>query len=423
MFPWMYPSLPALSKTPTNKQGYIKFPPLEDPRFAALLSNEVAGVLPSEISKRGGAALITWIDEAAWVKKLAEFLETAGPMTLILILGSTPPEDTSHVFQRIAEGALDWPSDAVHFLMDPVLLEGLRWDHGGEYRGQWTQQWRTNTYDQILREEDPHSVARNWDINPQSTAAAPVFLTWESVGQVSSEDELSSDFDLYNPDLPLWIYYDIGWGDPSACWWVQTSDQTGEVNLVDFWMRQGVHAEWWLPLWFGWDPDVTVGGKTLAGGAIPTWRNIPERLPWPDAVPQAYGVEDLAVMRYWHNKVSPQGIILDASGKQHHGATRYSVVERLSLYKTAKIIPVSMAHHMEDMISHANMVLRRTRLSGRIAKRRPKSGGVSFVSALQVLTNWTGVYTRICWETAPGLQFNHHRQPLHARNLIGCGRI
>lgn len=387
-FPWMYPALPPMSKTPLNKQGYIKFPELDDPRFAAMLLNEVAGVLPSEISKRGGAALITWIDEAAWVKKLAEFLETAGPMSTILILGSTPPEDTSHVFQQIAEGLLDWPSDAVHWLMDPVLVEGLRFDSGGEYRGPWTQRWRSNIYDQILREEDPHAVARNWDINPQSTAAAPVFVTFDAESQVTSEDPHAHDYDLYDPSKPLYIWADVGWGDPWACWWVQSSDATGEVNLVDFWMRAGVHAEWWLPLWFGWDPDLKIAGKVVEGGNIGRWRNVPERLPWAEAVPQAYGREDLEVMRYWRGKVKPKAIILDASGTQHHGATRWSVVERIQQYQTADVWPVTMAHHMEDMISHSNLVLRRARLSGRIARRRPKSGGVSYVSPLAVLTNW-----------------------------------
>jgi len=388
-FPWQVPALPQLSKTPRNKQGYIKFPYTDDPAFQAVLENEAAGVLPSEISKRGGASLITWLDEAAWIKKLKEFLETVGPMTTILILGSTPSDDMSHPFQQIVDGVYDWPVDVVHHLMDPVLLSGLEWDEHGAYRGPWTQRWRTNVYKQILREEDSHTIARNWDINPQSTAAAPVFVTFDAETQVTSEDPTAKDFDLYDPYKPLYVWADIGWGDPWACWWVQTSDATGEVNLVDYWCRAGVHAEWWLPLWFGWEPDTYRNGKVaIPGGNIGRWRNAPERLPWSEAVPQEYSQEDLDVMRYWRGKVSPKAIILDASGKQHHGATRWSVVERLLEYRTADVWPVSMAHHMEDMISHANMVMRRARIAGRIAKRRPKSGGVTYVSGLSVLTNW-----------------------------------
>lgn len=390
MHPWLFPPLPDMSKTPFNKKDYIKFPQdVDRERFAPFMDNEIAGVLPSDVAKRGGAALATWIDEAAWVKKLNEFLETAGPMSTLLVLGSTPPEDTSHIFQKIAEGLLDWPTDAVHFLMDPVLLEGLRWDVGGEHRGPWTQHWRTNLYDQILREEESSSVARNYDINPQATAQAPVFLSFDPTTQVSSEDPTHADYDLYNPDLPLWLYADVGWGDPWAVWWVQTSDATGEINLVDFWMRAGVHAEWWVPLFLGWDPDEYRGGEpVIKGGALARWRNVPERMKWTEAVPQSYGEEDFEVMRYWRNKVRPRGLIIDASGTQHHGASRWSVVERLQQYGNLNVIPVTMAHHMEDMISHANLVLRRARLSGRIAKRRPKSGGKTWVSPLNVLTNW-----------------------------------
>jgi len=386
--PWYYPALPALSKSPYNKQNYIKFPQEDDPAFAAFLMNEIAGVLPSEVAKRGGAALIAWIDEAAWVKKLKEFLETAGPMVRVLILGSTPSDDTNHSFQQIADGILDWPVDVVHWIMDPVLLGGLRWDAEGQHRGTWTQKWRSNFYAQTLREEESSAIARNYDINPTDTAAAPVFLGWSS-DQVSSEDPAEQDYDLYDPEKPLWIYADIGWGDPWACWWVQTSDRTGEVNLVDFWMRAGVTGEWWLPLWHGWNPDSYHRGEvSVPGGAVSKWRNSPERLPWRQAVPHDYTEDDMEIMRYWHKRVNPQGIIIDASGKQHHGASRWSVVERLTEGYNCKVIPVSMAHHMEDMIAHSNMVMKRVRLSGRIAKRRPRSGGKVWPSALGTISNW-----------------------------------
>jgi hypothetical protein len=340
-YPWLWPELTALSKSPFNKQNYIKFPPNYfwpdgTPRDEAMWSNEIAGVLPSEVA---------------------------------------------------AEGILDWPTDAVHHLMDPVLLAGLGWDPGASYRGPWSQRWRTNAYAQALREEDPSAIARNWDINPMDTAAAPVFLTW-TAEQVSSEDPTDDSYDLYNPDLPLYIWADIGWGDPWACWWVQTSDATGEVNILDFWMRGGVHAEWWLPLWNGWNPDLKLSGKTIDGGRVNHWRNSPERMPWKEAVPQAYTHDDLEIMRYWHGKVRPEAIIIDASGKQHHGASRWSVVERLQQGYNMKVWPVTLAHHYEDMISHANMVLRRARLSGRIAKRRPKSGGKVFPAANGILSNW-----------------------------------
>jgi len=394
-YPWLYPELPPVGKGSLNKDCYIEFPAWKvgDREVArASWGNKIRGLTPNEVSGRGGGALFGFIDEAGWIPGLDAFLDNIEQMTSFLILGSTPPADSEHPFAKRAQGEFGYEVSAVHWTMNPMMAGGIYWDEDADFRGPHTQKWRSTYYDEILKTQPTHVVARNYDLDYRSVAGDRIFVGFTpGRARATTEAAGSADADLYDPSWPLEIWYDVGRRDPWASLWVQVSDATGEVRIVDYWMRSGVSVEWWLPLWLGWDVD-----------QIDRWRTYPDMRPWKDTVPWGYGEADRELIRRWHARfgrmphtgeeapwgsVRPRRFVQDAYGLAHGSAGPDSVEDVMRRYKL-HVVSSATTHNLEKWIEHANGILVRTRISPNIADRKPYSGGTAYPSITDSLLSW-----------------------------------
>ncbi len=386
-YPWLYPDLGKVGSS-YNKERYIEFAPwrVGDKEVAKeCWGNKVRGLTPNEVSGRGGASIMGFIDEAGWIEKLDAFLDNIEQMTPFLVLASTPPADAAHPYATRADGEYGYDVSSVHWIMSPVTASGLYWDEEADYRGPWTERWRSPAYNEILRTQPTHVVARNHDLDYRSVAGDRVFTSF------TPAPSTQEDTDLWDPRWPLEIWYDVGRRDPWACLWVQVSDATGEVRIVDYWMRSGVSVEWWIPIWLGWNPDNEAA-----------WRTFPDMRPWKQSVPWRYGPEDKALMRRWHrrfggrgevgeytphNTLRPRQVVQDAAGKSHSPVALASVEEIVSGYGL-NVLSSATAHNLDVWLEHANSVLTRTVISPHMQDQRPFSGGTRFHSLKDSFLSW-----------------------------------
>lgn len=391
-YPWLFPQLPPVGKTSCNKDRYIEFPKWrigEKDIAPECWGNKLRGLTPNEVSGRGGAALFGFVDEAGWIPNLEEFLDNIEQMTPFLVLASTPPPDSEHPFAKRAVGEFGYNVSSVHWTMNPVMASGVRWDETADYRGPFTEKWRSIYYDEILKTQPSHVVARNYDLDYRGSAGERIYVSFNPTPQLKAGQ--TQDTDLYDPSWPLEIWYDVGRRDPWAALWVQISDATGEVRVVDYWMRAGVTVEWWLPLWLGWNPESRAW-----------WRTFPEMRPWRETVPWNYGPEDMALIERWHRRfgaqhdvgefrpkatLRPVRFVQDAFGKAHHATGPASVEDIMQRYGL-DVISSSAVHHMEKWIEHANNVLTRTTISPHLAHVKPVSGGHRYPSLTDSFLSW-----------------------------------
>jgi hypothetical protein len=392
-YPWMMPPIDPLGTT-RNKDKYIEFPKwTEGAKEIAkeCWGNKIRGLTPNEVAGRGGASLMGFIDEAGWIDTLGAFLDNIEVMTPNLILASTPPKDSEHPFAFRAEGNLDYYMTSTHWTMNPAMAYDTYWDESADYRGEFTEKWRSPYYVACLKSMESDKVSRNLDLDYRSVTGERVFISFKPEAQCGDSRPEASDFDLYDPAWRLELWIDVGRRDPWACIWVQTSDVTGEIRIVDFWMRKGVSVEWWIPIWLGWNP------KTIA-----SWKCYPEMKPWKERCPWTYGEEDMKLLTLWHqrfgarmdtgeytqwNSVRPRMFIIDSYAKSKGAAHPHSVEGIMRGYGLP-IITCSTAHNLEHWIEHTDAIVPRIRISGRIADRRPLSGGSRFPSIKQALLYW-----------------------------------
>lgn len=411
-YPWLYPELPPVGTSSVNKDRYIEFPKWQIGEVEVApecWGNKLRGLTPNEVSGRGGAALFGFIDEAGWIDNLDAFLDNIEQLTPVLILASTPPPDSAHPFARRANGEFGYDVSSVHWTMNPVMAGDLRWDDEAEYRGPFTARWRSPFYDEILRTQPSHVVARNYDLDYRGVAGDRVLVGFDPAPKLPAGTP--PDADLYDPSWPLEIWFDVGRRDPWACLWVQISDATGEVRIVDYHMRAGVTVDWWIPIWLGWNPD-----------SMNEWRSFPDMRPWKEVVPWRYGPEDIELLRRWSRRygvrpgegsrasLRPRRFVMDAFGRSHSAAGLASVEDILNRYGLS-VVSSSTAHNLEHWIEHANFVLRRTVISPHLRSVCPVSGGVRYPSLTDSFLSWRWL--------APTAR-NDRQQPEHSIHSHVC---
>lgn len=392
-FPWMMPEL-AKKGDPKNKENYIEFADWKiGPRKIAeeVWGNKIQGFVPNDVAGRGGAALMGFIDEAGWINSLGEFLDSIEQMTPFLILASTPPSGAEHPFARRALGEFDYNISTAHWTMNPAMAEGIYWDAKGDYRGVYTENWRSLYYDSKLKNQPSHIIARNYDLDYRSTTGSRVFVSYDPTQTCGDSDPKAEDFDFYDQNWRLEIWVDVGRRDPWACLWVMISDMTGEIRIVDYWMRSDVTIEWWIPIWLGWNPHT-----------MESWRTFPDYRQWRQSVPFPYNEEDLKLMQLWHkrfgsrpdtgeftqfNSLRPQQVVIDMQARQRTPGTPRTV-EQIAMQYGIPIRCVTTAHNMEASIDHAASVLMRTKIAGRIGNRHPESGGTRYPSLNECFLHW-----------------------------------
>jgi hypothetical protein len=385
-YPWLYPELPRWGSSNINKELYIQFPRWEDGdrKFAPeCWDNATVGARPSEVAERGGGFIMGIPDEAAWFKDLEGSLENLEESTPNITLCSTAGKNPDvNPFEVRSDGTRGYKVFEVTPLMNPMMMDGAHFDPDSEDLISWMRQIRSPHTNERL-ERNPRDVfERNVNGNPKGTAGSRVLSAFSSKRNVGSKNPASSTFDLRDPRWTTEIWYDAGRGDPWACWWVQVSEETGDVHVVDFWMRSGVTIEWWIPLWMGWNPATR-----------DHWITQPQRLPWRDQVIGSYGPDDLAVMKDWFQYYSQPGVVRPtyarggSDSRAHGPVAKHSVESLLQVYG---IIPRSqgMSHKRQAFIDHANLVMPRVKIAGRIADRRPISGGRTYPSATNIFLNW-----------------------------------
>jgi hypothetical protein len=411
-YPWLFPALDKEGTT-KNKLLRIEFPEwkIEGKDVApGAVGNNVIGVMPNEVASRGGAELVGFIDEAGWVEDLDAFLDNIEESTPFLIMASTPPKNAEHPFGKRALGGIEgYKITTTHWTMNPVFSNGIYWDKDADHRGPYTEHWRSPYYVQRLKTRELHEVARNLDLDYRSTAGTRIFTSWQPSKQVGPNSPPSPGFDLYDPAFRLELWLDVGRRDPWAAIWVCISDVTGEIRIVDYWMRAGVTAEWWIPIIQGWNPL-----------RIAEWKTAPSlgMQPWARAVEGHYGEEDRALMRFWYERFAnnpmgrPTTIVIDAYARGHHGNAPHSVEEIFRAYGF-DVYCQSTAHNMDSWIEHTNTVLRRVKVSGRIADRKPLSGGVRYPSINDSLIYW-------CWGDPTPRESRTAQKPLHDVYSHGC---
>jgi hypothetical protein len=369
-YPWMFPELPI--HTEVNKAKYIRFPEWKvggRPCDRAVWGNELYGFLPSEVGGRGGASRSGFVDEAGWCKDLAKFLDSIEDMTPDLVLASTPPEEITHPFSVKVHETLGYEVSTSHWTHDPVKSQGVYWDEEADHRGPHTQKWRSPAYEQELRDRTSQEVARNWDIDYMATAGLRCFLNFQTEVNCGSKDPNDPTFDLYDPSLPVQVWYDVGRGDPWSYIWVQEDMRKGHLNIVDYWMKDDVTMHWWVPLLLGWSWDQKRN-----------WKTQPEKLPWIEAVPWRYSDEEQEIIRRWHKRrhwapngqyyKGPDLLIGDFQGAARTATDLHTVEERFDHYGVfCQSAPVS--HKMDRLIEHADEVMLRTRISGRLVGVKP----------------------------------------------------
>lgn len=395
-YPWMLPPLPRWGTTPLNKQNYVEFPEWRTGRIEhakECWGNKIRGVTASDLSARGGAALFGFADEAGWIEDLESFIESVEEMTPHLVLATTAPKESNNPITIRAQQGLSggYRVTVSHWTMHPLFARGVQWTPSAQDRGPWTRKWRNEYYEDRLRRYSEEAVSRNLDINLQGAGGARVFTSFREEIHAGSPDSSAPTFELYDPTWPLYIWYDIGRGDPWACLWVQVSDITGEVRIVDFWMKKDVTVEWWIPLWLGWNPR-----------QMKFWKTAPERFPWAEKVPWGYNEEELAKMSLWHKRFGghpeagalvghntrrPTRVIGDFQGRQrtaNHPSTVEDIIRAYGLSPESRPI----AHHQERWIEHADACLSRTMIAGRIARVQPITGGVRYPSVVDCFLSW-----------------------------------
>lgn len=376
-YPWLFPVLP--DHTDVNKKGYLKFPEWRDGGHEidrACWGNEILGLNPSDVAGRGRGCGWGAMDEASWVDELEATLDSIESMTPHLVLGGTPPKNAQHPFAIIVKQGGAWLKNTAHWTHNAGNIENIRWDPEAETRGPWTEKWRNPWYERILEENRgrEHIVSRNYDLDYEASASGRVFLGFMPSFQVGSTDPAADDYDLYDPSWPLYCWFDTGRGDPWAWWWVQISDQTGEIRVVDYYMRDDVTVDYFAPMIGGWNFDQRA-----------SWLTAPDRLPWRQAVPWRYTAEEERIIRRWYGRVRPKWLRGDDDVKSRHGSSLHTMATILGAYKHV-VISSSMAHNREKWIEHANACLPHVRISGFLKNYRPKD---RWPSAEDVFMYWS----------------------------------
>lgn len=382
-YPWLYPELPPWGTSSINKEFYVEHPRWEEGPIRVAegsWGNSIVGCMANEASRRGGAALMGVIDEAAWVEKLAASLDDVEMSTTILVLASSVSHP-EHPFSKRSDGRHGYETSVTPVLLNPMLMEEGFDDPDGVDFVPWVRKHRSRYICEQIKTLPPDVFERNVNINPRGAAGSRVLNAFTS-SNAGSPREDAPDFDLYDPRLPVEIWFDSGRRDAWAVWWVQIADMTQQVRLVDFWMREDVSVEWWLPLILGWPPE-----------ARDKWVTLPDRQQWKSRVPWPYGDEDFDVARTWNRRYSmpgakrPKIAYTDTSASQRQPNFHLTVQEILAYYGISCGI-VQSSRNVEAFIDHANLVIGRTKIEGRIADRHPVSGGVSFPTPVQCFSHW-----------------------------------
>lgn len=378
-YPWLYPPLPSHSDV--NKAKYLRYPEkdydtgrtLEEDRL--VIGNEIYGDLPSDVAMRGGAAGEGFVDEAAWIEKLEKAVGSFDDMTPKISYVSSPGPNRKVYFERAASGELlGFEINKVTWLMDPEKVAGImwatsemeEWPYAGEYRGH-SKLWRSPAYRDGAKGKTPEEMARNWDGDCSATAGGKVYRNYNPDVVCGSTDPEHPSYDLYDPNLELQVWVDVGRDDPWSFIWVQIDRKLGWVNIVDYWMKRDVTVHWWVPLLKGWPLR-----------AKDKWVSAPEALPWNMVVKRWYTAPEEKIIDYWYKRriQRHQGAKIalmcgDFIGSAHGFTDLMSVGERVQHYQ----IPWqshSVSHQMDALYEHADEVMLRTRISGRLVGIRPE---------------------------------------------------
>lgn len=395
-FPWLLPYMPL--STDTNKKAYLRYPEWIEKGVELnrnCWGNEILGLLPSEVAGRGGACGRGTVDEAAWVKDLASFYDSIESMTPHLYLPSTPPANMQHPFAVLAKSrSKAWLVNSAHWTHNPAKVQGIEWCKGDEwgYRGPWSEWWRNPWYVERLEENrgQLHHVSRNEDLDYQATGAGKVFIGFQPSEQCGSPDRGDDSYDLYDPDWPLYVWYDVGMGDPWALIWAQVSDATGEIRIVDYYMCTDVTAEYFIPMVLGWNYDRR--GE---------WVTAPERLPWTMRVPQSYSPEAQRIIRRWYGRRKPKMLAGDIAGRARAASSPRTVEKIWRDYGIIDVRSGSPAHNLDAWIAHANSCLPNIRISGFLVGYRPE--GV-----------WPSIdETLVYWQRMESTEAGREAKPLH----------
>jgi hypothetical protein len=376
-YPWLFPALPSNSEH--NKKMYLKFPRWEEGGEAideAMWGNEIIGCNPSDVSERGGACTRGVLDEAGWIADLDSFFDSIDDMTPHLIIGSTPPENAQHPFARIVKQAGGYEKNTAHWTHNPTRVAGIHWDEEADMRGPWSEKWRNPWYQQRLDENRGklYIVSRNQDLDYEAAAGGKVFLGFSPSNQMGGDHPTDDDWDLYDPDWPLYVWFDLGRGDPWAFIWVQVSDVTNEIRIVDYYMRDNVTADFFAPMLGGWNFD-----------RRQDWITAPDRMPWRSAVPWRYAEEEERIIRRWYGRKSLRWMrgAYDAHSRQSNSL--HTVASIFQAYGF-DVMGSHPAHQMEKWIDHGNACLPYVRVSGFLKGYRPQD---QWPAIDEVFTYWS----------------------------------
>jgi len=302
-------------------------------------------------------------------------------------MGSSAPSDTNNLFWKRRELKAVKHNVAPVWL-NPLNLHNVHWSEGdaaegdmysGEMRGEHTQKWRSDPINKMYSVCTSQEAARNIDIDPLAVAGGKVFLNYSSKRCDGEKILGSPTWDLWTPDLPLQVWYDVGRGDPWAFWWVQVDFDEGWVNVVDFTTRDTVTVHWFIPMLLGWNFD----GKDR-------WITAPERMPWRDAVPWMYDADEEMRIRRWYSRRGVLGGQIEQGfgcyfGTHSHGGDNLSIEQRFMEYKLPmQSFPAQ--YKMGNWIEQADEVLLRTRISGFLIDKRPQNG--MWPACNEIFTFW-----------------------------------
>jgi len=166
---------------------------------------------------RGSRKTTVLFDELGSWEYAKDAWESAGASTACRIANSTPKG--YNYFAALRDSGID--VFTLHWTKHPLKDE--KW------------------YEYEKSRNSPETVAQELDISYNKSQVGRVYPEW-------NENNVTMDYFPYNPDWPLYVFWDYGNTDDTAIVWVQKNPENGKMRIVDSYAASGKVIGFFVPL-------------------------------------------------------------------------------------------------------------------------------------------------------------------------------